>query len=201
MATIFVVPNAHTQGLRDTPCTQQACGLVSDSGCACVCLSYPPRFGLQFAEDRIYRHLEPALAFQLELSRMRNFDLTAVPCANHKMHLYLGAAKVKEGVEVTDHRFFIRAIIRHSDLITKVKCPGVFPPPRLSPVGWPPPGGVPALCRALGRSLGVPGCPGLARPGPPARVRGGRTSKWLFSGASWWHVGFFPQSRGCLHAD
>uniref|UniRef100_H0V3L2 acetyl-CoA carboxylase n=1 Tax=Cavia porcellus TaxID=10141 RepID=H0V3L2_CAVPO len=73
----------------------------------------------KFAEDRIYRHLEPALAFQLELSRMRNFDLTAVPCANHKMHLYLGAAKVNEGVEVTDHRFFIRAIIRHSDLITR----------------------------------------------------------------------------------
>ncbi|KAG8521239.1 Acetyl-CoA carboxylase 2 [Galemys pyrenaicus] len=73
----------------------------------------------EFAEDRIYRHLEPALAFQLELSRMRNFDLTAVPCANHKMHLYLGAARVKEGAEVTDHRFFMRAIIRHSDLITK----------------------------------------------------------------------------------
>ncbi|XP_060048534.1 acetyl-CoA carboxylase 2 isoform X2 [Erinaceus europaeus] len=73
----------------------------------------------EFAEDRIYRHLEPALAFQLELSRMRNFELRAVPCANHKMHLYLGSARVKEGVEVTDHRFFIRAIIRHSDLITK----------------------------------------------------------------------------------
>ncbi|XP_075390444.1 acetyl-CoA carboxylase 2 [Tenrec ecaudatus] len=73
----------------------------------------------EFAEDRIYRHLEPALAFQLELSRMRNFDLQAVPSANHKMHLYLGAARVKEGAEVTDHRFFIRAIIRHSDLITK----------------------------------------------------------------------------------
>lgn len=50
---------------------------------------------------------------------MKNFDLTAVPCANHKMHLYLGAARVQEGAEVTDHRFFIRAIIRHSDLITK----------------------------------------------------------------------------------
>ncbi|XP_053558098.1 acetyl-CoA carboxylase 2 isoform X2 [Bombina bombina] len=73
----------------------------------------------EFAEDRIYRHLEPALAFQLELSRMRNFDLTAVPCANHKMHLYLGAAKVAAGIEVTDYRFFVRAIIRHSDLITK----------------------------------------------------------------------------------
>uniref|UniRef100_A0A670K269 acetyl-CoA carboxylase n=1 Tax=Podarcis muralis TaxID=64176 RepID=A0A670K269_PODMU len=73
----------------------------------------------QFEEDRIYRHLEPALAFQLELNRMRNFDLTAIPCANHKMHLYLGAAKVEAGAEVTDYRFFVRAIIRHSDLVTK----------------------------------------------------------------------------------
>ncbi|GAB5579140.1 acetyl-CoA carboxylase 2 isoform X1 [Prionailurus iriomotensis] len=81
--------------------------------------TFRARDEFEFAEDRIYRHLEPALAFQLELSRMRSFDLTAVPCANHKMHLYLGAAKVKEGAEVTDHRFFIRAIIRHSDLITK----------------------------------------------------------------------------------
>lgn len=77
----------------------------------------------QFAEDRIYRHLEPALAFQLELSRMRNFDLTAIPCANHKMHLYLGAAKVQAGTEATDYRFFIRAIVRHSDLITKARRP------------------------------------------------------------------------------
>nr|XP_015221745.1 PREDICTED: acetyl-CoA carboxylase 2 isoform X3 [Lepisosteus oculatus] len=73
----------------------------------------------QFQEDRIYRNLEPALAFQLELNRMRNFDLTAIPCANHKMHLYLGAARVEQGAEVTDYRFFVRAIIRHSDLITK----------------------------------------------------------------------------------
>ncbi|XP_052451793.1 acetyl-CoA carboxylase 2 isoform X7 [Carassius gibelio] len=73
----------------------------------------------EFREDRIYRNLEPALAFQLELNRMRNFDLTAVPCAHHRMQLYLGAARVEEGAEVTDYRFFIRAIIRHSDLITK----------------------------------------------------------------------------------
>ncbi|CAL1616009.1 unnamed protein product [Knipowitschia caucasica] len=72
-----------------------------------------------FIEDRIYRNLEPALAFQLELNRMKNFDLKAVPCENHKMHLYLGAAHAQEGAEVTDYRFFIRAIIRHSDLITK----------------------------------------------------------------------------------
>lgn len=72
-----------------------------------------------YAEDRIYRHLEPACAFQLELGRMRTYDLEALPTSNQKMHLYLGRAKVAKGQEVTDYRFFIRSIIRHSDLITK----------------------------------------------------------------------------------
>lgn len=72
-----------------------------------------------FEEDRIYRHLEPACAFQLELNRMRTYDLEALPTANQKMHLYLGRAKVAKGQEVTDFRFFIRSIIRHQDLITK----------------------------------------------------------------------------------
>ncbi|GFR07112.1 acetyl-CoA carboxylase [Trichonephila clavata] len=72
-----------------------------------------------FEEDQIYRHLEPALAFQLEINRLRNYDLEAIPTANQKMHLYLGKAKVAKGQEVTDYRFFIRSIIRHSDLITK----------------------------------------------------------------------------------
>ena len=49
---------------------------------------------LQFKEDQIYRHLEPALAFQLEINRLRNFDLEAISTANYKMHLYLGKAKV-----------------------------------------------------------------------------------------------------------
>ncbi|PSN52685.1 Acetyl-CoA carboxylase [Blattella germanica] len=72
-----------------------------------------------FTEDKIYRHLEPAMAFQLELNRMRTYDLEALPTSNQKMHLYLGKAKVAKGQEVTDFRFFIRSIIRHSDLITK----------------------------------------------------------------------------------
>nr|XP_024218668.1 acetyl-CoA carboxylase 1 [Halyomorpha halys] len=72
-----------------------------------------------FMEDRIYRHLEPGMAFQLELNRMKNYDLEALPTANRKMYLYLGKAKVAKGQSVTDFRFFIRSIIRHSDLITK----------------------------------------------------------------------------------
>lgn len=73
-----------------------------------------------FVEDKIYRHLEPALAFQLEINRLRNYDLEAIPTANQKMHLYLGKAKMlSPGQQVTDYRFFVRTIIRHSDLITK----------------------------------------------------------------------------------
>ena len=72
-----------------------------------------------YIEDKIYRHLEPALAFQLEIYRLRSFHLELIPTANLKMHLYLGKAKSCKGQEVTDHRFFVRCIIRHSDLITK----------------------------------------------------------------------------------
>eukprot|EP00095_Tigriopus_kingsejongensis_P004246 maker-scaffold711_size108467-snap-gene-0.33 protein:Tk04246 transcript:maker-scaffold711_size108467-snap-gene-0.33-mRNA-1 annotation:"hypothetical protein DAPPUDRAFT_222043" len=71
-----------------------------------------------FSEDLIYRHLEPALAFQLELNRLKNYDLESIPTSNHKMRLYLGKAKVAGGREVSDYRFFIRSIIRHSDLVT-----------------------------------------------------------------------------------
>ncbi|RZF37309.1 hypothetical protein LSTR_LSTR005641 [Laodelphax striatellus] len=51
-----------------------------------------------FMEDRIYRHLEPGMAFQLELNRMKTYDLEALPTANRKMYLYLGKAKIEESV-------------------------------------------------------------------------------------------------------
>lgn len=50
---------------------------------------------------------------------MKNYNLEALTTSNQKMHLYLGKAKVEGSREVTDYRFFIRTIIRHSDLITK----------------------------------------------------------------------------------
>jgi len=50
---------------------------------------------------------------------MRMYDLEMLPTSNQKMHLYLGKGKALKGQEVTDYRFFIRSIIRHSDLITK----------------------------------------------------------------------------------
>ena len=72
----------------------------------------------EFEEDKIYRHLEPALAFQLELNRLKNYDLQSIPTSSQKMHLYLASAKVARGRQVSDYRFFIRSIIRHSDLVT-----------------------------------------------------------------------------------
>lgn len=77
-----------------------------------------------FAEDKIYRHLEPALAFQLEVYRLRSFHLELIPTSNLKIHLYLGKAKSgrnapSQKTESTDYRFFARCIIRHSDLVTK----------------------------------------------------------------------------------
>ena len=71
-----------------------------------------------YQEDMIFRHLEPALSFQLELNRLKNYDLDPIPVSNHKMHLYLGRAKVDGSREISDYRFFIRSIIRHADLVT-----------------------------------------------------------------------------------
>ncbi|MBN3304222.1 ACACA carboxylase, partial [Amia calva] len=55
-------------------------------------------------------------AVYILLSPCFSFILKALTCS---MHLYLGAARVEVGTEVTDYRFFVRAIIRHSDLVTK----------------------------------------------------------------------------------
>lgn len=67
------------------------------------------------------RHLEPAMAFQLEINRMRNFELETIPTANRRMHLYLGRAFSQPSNDhprtVVDHRFFLRCIIRHADLV------------------------------------------------------------------------------------
>jgi len=68
------------------------------------------------------------MAFQLEINRLSNFAIKAIPCHNHSMHLYLGSAKVAKGQPVTDHRFCIRTIIRHPDFVTWVRCGRVVVP-------------------------------------------------------------------------
>ena len=61
-----------------------------------------------FSEDPVIRHLEPALAYQLELYRLSNFDFKASLLDNRSLHLYLGTGKKN----TTDNRYFVRALIR-----------------------------------------------------------------------------------------
>lgn len=79
------------------------------------------RARLDYAEDKTYRHLEPASAYQLELSRLTLYDLQRRETQNRKMHLYLGTAKssVANKSSPKEQKYFVRSIVRHSDLITK----------------------------------------------------------------------------------
>lgn len=64
--------------------------------------------GPTYLEDPSIRHIEPALAFQLELSRMSNFNIQPVFTDNRNVHVYKA-----EGKDVpSDSRFFVRAVVR-----------------------------------------------------------------------------------------
>jgi acetyl-CoA carboxylase/biotin carboxylase 1 len=63
---------------------------------------------VQYIEDQSIRHIEPALAFQLELGRLSNFKITPVFTGNHNVHVYKAVGKKAP----TDQRFFTRAIVR-----------------------------------------------------------------------------------------
>ena len=73
--------------------------------------SYPGYFtfrGLEYKEDKSIRHVEPALAFQLELGRLSNFDVRPVFTENRNIHVYEAIGKEAR----TDKRYFTRAIVR-----------------------------------------------------------------------------------------
>eukprot|EP01135_Chromosphaera_perkinsii_P003334 Nk52_evm34s240 gene=Nk52_evmTU34s240 len=84
------------------------------------------RSRLAFNEDDIYRHIEPALAFQLEVFRLSSYKITFCPTDNHTLHLYYGEGKVNQGKPISDRRFFVRAIIRHADLYSSEKSKEYF---------------------------------------------------------------------------
>ncbi|EJD07272.1 acetyl CoA carboxylase [Fomitiporia mediterranea MF3/22] len=75
---------------------------------------YPLYFTLRdmgeaWGEEQAIRNIEPALAYQLELSRLKNYNLTPVFVENKSMiHIYHGVAHENQ----LDSRFFIRALIR-----------------------------------------------------------------------------------------
>lgn len=73
--------------------------------------SYPGYFtyrGPLFEEDKSIRHIEPALAFQLELHRLSNFNVKPVFTENRNIHVYEAVGKEL----AADKRYFTRAVVR-----------------------------------------------------------------------------------------
>ncbi|KAH9951182.1 acetyl CoA carboxylase [Amylocystis lapponica] len=74
---------------------------------------YPQYFtlrnlGSSWEEEQAIRHIEPALAFQLELSRLSNYNLTPCFTESKQLHIYHAVARENQ----LDSRFFIRALVR-----------------------------------------------------------------------------------------
>ncbi|QSL66810.1 hypothetical protein MERGE_001197 [Pneumocystis wakefieldiae] len=69
-----------------------------------------------YVEDKSIRHIEPALAFQLELGRLSNFHIEPVFTRNRNIHIYKAVAKESPG----DKRFFTRALVRPGKLTNEI---------------------------------------------------------------------------------
>lgn len=70
-----------------------------------------------YIEDKSIRHIEPALAFQLELGRLSNFYIEPVFTRNRNIHIYKAVGKETPG----DKRFFTRALVRPGELTNKIR--------------------------------------------------------------------------------
>ncbi|GAV27655.1 acetyl-CoA carboxylase [Pichia membranifaciens] len=86
--------------------------------------SYPRYFtfktsnvGDTYTEDQMIRHVEPALAYQLELGRLSNFNIKSIPTDNRNIHVYEASAKNSAGI---DRRYFTRGIIRTGSIKSEI---------------------------------------------------------------------------------
>lgn len=68
--------------------------------------------GPQYQEDSSIRHIEPALAFQLELGRLSKFKIKPVFTENRNIHVYEAVGKGSDNDKVVDKRYFTRAVVR-----------------------------------------------------------------------------------------
>nr|POF07007.1 acetyl-coa carboxylase [Quercus suber] len=64
--------------------------------------------GPMYEEDTSIRHIEPALAFQLELARLSKFYIRPVFTENRNIHMYEAIGKNADN----DKRYFTRAVVR-----------------------------------------------------------------------------------------
>jgi acetyl-CoA carboxylase/biotin carboxylase 1 len=73
--------------------------------------SYPGYYtfrGPEYEEDQSIRHIEPALAFQLELGRLSKFNIKPVFTERRHIHIYEAVGKEVQ----SDKRYFTRAVVR-----------------------------------------------------------------------------------------
>ena len=76
---------------------------------------YPGYFtfrGPTYEEDDSIRHIEPALAFQLELGRLSKFRIKPVFTENRNIHVYEAMGKSADSDKAIDKRYFTRAVVR-----------------------------------------------------------------------------------------
>jgi acetyl-CoA carboxylase/biotin carboxylase 1 len=72
--------------------------------------------GPSYEEDLSIRHIEPALAFQLELGRLSKFVIKPVFTQNRNIHIYEAIGKGADN----DKRYFTRAVVRPGRLREEV---------------------------------------------------------------------------------
>jgi hypothetical protein len=68
-----------------------------------------------YTEDAIYRHIDPALAFKLELGRLKNYSIEHSSTKDPKLHVYRATRKStdkKSSSRAVENRFFCRIVMR-----------------------------------------------------------------------------------------
>ena len=102
-----------TAGVSRVTITQSPCSSTIENRWE-LPTSFTFRNRLGFKEDPLVRHIEPPLAYHLELHRLRNFTIRLIPIPNRNIHLYEAtpkeAAVVRGSKLPIRKRFFVRAV-------------------------------------------------------------------------------------------
>lgn len=70
-----------------------------------------------YQEDSTIRHIDPALAYQLELPRLNNFNIEPFFIENRQFHIYYATGKANS----SDRRFFVRVLVWPGRLKTLIQ--------------------------------------------------------------------------------
>ncbi|KAL0482923.1 acetyl-CoA carboxylase [Acrasis kona] len=78
---------------------------------------------MDYAEDPMYRHIEPTLAFQLFLRKMSNYIITPFAYKDPAIHVYYGVPKKSphfkaDRYDYLNKRFFVRTVVLQGDIFT-----------------------------------------------------------------------------------